>query len=401
LQAVEVSIKRPPLHAGQQEVADHPARFKVIACGRRWGKSRLGSLLAVEWASRGGRVWWAAPDYPRATIGWRMMKTLVRQIPGAVIREAERRVEFGYSGGVLQVKSTHDPGAARGEGLDRLIWDEAAFGREEAWTLELRPALADKKGDAFFISTFNGENFFYDLYELGQNGAHPDWMSWRFPTVANPFIDPAEIDAARRTLPEAEYQQEFEANPLVYVGAVFPGQKVQEATERPAAWREDLPAFAGLDWGYSNATAFEVNQEDAEGHISWLHENLWVATQLDTRVAGIVSVCRARNVEAIYADAAGATENAALADALDRAGLGTELVAVPFGKFKGEAIKTRRWYLENDLETMSKDVPELIRTTKRFRYKEGTEDVEKVDDHPVDASLAFYASRRGRLVEPR
>ena len=404
---VEVAIERPPLHPGQQEVAEHPARFKVIACGRRWGKTRLGSLLAVERASTGGMVWWVAPDYPRATIGWRMMKALVRQIPGTTVREAERRVEFDY-GGALQVKSAHDLGALRGEGLDRLVVDEAAFMREEAWTLELRPALADKKGDAYFFSTFDGENFFYDLYEVGQSDEHPDWMSWRFPTLANPFIDPQEIDAARRTLPQAEFEQEFEANPLVYVGAVFPGEKVQEATERGSAceWRDDLSTFAGLDWGYTNATAFEVCQEDAEGRTAWLDERSWVATQLETRVSGIVELCRLRKIEAVYADAAGASENAALKAGLIDADLPTEVIAVPFGKklrsgetAKDAGIKTRRWYLENDLEAMSKDVPELIRTTKRYHFKEGTEDVEKVDDHPVDAATCFYASRRYRVVE--
>ncbi len=396
----EVSISRPPLHPGQQEVAEHPARFKVIACGRRWGKTRLGSLLAVERASTGGMVWWVAPDYPRATIGWRMMKALVRQIPGVTIWEAIRRVEFD-GGGALQVKSAHDLGALRGEGLDRLVVDEAAFMREEAWTLELRPALADKKGDAFFFSTFDGENFFYDLYETGQSAEHLNWMSWRFPTVANPFIDPLEVEEARRTLPQAEFEQEFEANPLVYVGAVFPGQKVQQAVERIALPLPDLAKFAGLDWGYTNATAFEVCQEDVEGRVTWLDERSWVATQLDTRIAGIADLCREYRIEAVYADAAGATENAALADALDRAGLRTGLVGVPFGKWKDTGIKVRRWYLENDLESMSKDVPELIRTTKRYRYKEGSEDVVKDDDHPVDAATAFYASRRHRIVEDR
>ena len=186
------------------------------------------------------------------------------------------------------------------------------------------PALADKKGDAFFFSTFDGENWFYDLYELGQSAEHPDWMSWRFPTIANPFIDPLEIETARATTPKAEFEQEFEANPLVYVGAVFPGEKVQQATERLAVIRDDC-LFAGLDWGYTNATAFEVCQEDTEGRVAWFDERSWVATQLDTRVDSIVDLARRYQLEAIYADAAGATENAKLGDALDRAGLQNSL----------------------------------------------------------------------------
>jgi hypothetical protein len=111
-----------------------------------------------------------------------------------------------------------------------------------------------------------------------------------------------------------------------------------------------------------------------------------------------VKVCREQSVEAIYADAASPADNARLVDALDRAELPTEVVAVPFGKWKDTGIKTRRWFLENGLEDLSPACPELIRSTKRYHYKEGTEDVVKEDDHPVDAATAFYSSRSGALV---
>jgi hypothetical protein len=77
------------------------------------------------------------------------------------------------------------------------------------------------------------------------------------------------------------------------------------------------------------------------------------------------------------------------------------VITVAFNKYKDSGIKARRWYLEQGLEDISPDCPELIRTTKRYRYKEETqkEEVVKEDDHPVDAATAFYASRRTSLVE--
>jgi hypothetical protein len=277
-----------------------------------------------------------------------------------------------------------------------VVLDEAAFQKADVWPSAIRPALADKKGWALLIGTFFGENWFYDLYQRGQQEDSGEWESWRFPSAANPFLDPDEIEEARRTTARAEFEQEWLANPLVYVGAVFPGEKVQEASERET---RDGIHYAGLDWGYTNATAFEVCTEDAEGRISWVYEKLWVATQIETRVSQIVHTCAERGIEAIYADAAGADENAMLGERLGDAGLKTVLVPVPFGKFKDGGIKARRWYLEQGLEAMDpKAVPELLRTTKRYRYKEGTDDVVKEDDHPVDASIAFYASRRGVVV---
>ena len=393
------------LHPGQRDVHRSRARFRVVACGRQWGKTRYACAWALQKAVSGKAGWWVAPDSNVADIGWETLRKLASQVPGASIQDSYPRTVRFPSGGWLQVKGAHLPGKLRGRTLDFLVVDEAAFIADgDRWHSELRPTLAIRGGEALFVSTFNGENWFYDLYERGQDPEQPEWESWRKPSTENPYFPLEELEQARRTTPEAEFEQEYMANPLVYVGAVFPGEKVQDATERGhtplCVWRDDLSTYAGLDWGYSNATAFEVCQEDSEGRIAWLTERLWVATQLETRVGAMVDICRERGIEAIYADAAGATENAALADALDRAGLPTEIVRVPFGKYKDSGIKVRRWYLEQGLEAMG-DVPELIRTTKRYRYKEGSEDVVKEDDHPVDAATAFYASRRGALVGDR
>jgi hypothetical protein len=389
-------------HEGQSEVHTSKARFRVVACGRQWGKTRYAAVWALKKAVAGQAGWWVAPDANVADIGWDEIKPLASQVPGAVIKDSYPRTVTFPSGGWLQVKGAHLPGKLRGRTLDFLVVDEAAFILTgERWNSELRPTLAIRGGEALFVSTFNGENWFYDLYELGQDENYPEWASWRKPSTENPYFPLEELELARATTPEAEFEQEYMANPRVYVGAVFPGEKVQQATERRTEILPELPKFAGLDWGYTNATAFEVCQEDTEGRITWFEECLWVSTQLETRVGAMVESCRHNKIEVVYADAAGADGNAMLAAHLEDAGLPTVVVKVPFNKYKTHGIEARRWFLEQDLETMSAAVPELIRTTKRYRYKEGTEDPLKEDDHPVDAATAFYASRRGALVADR
>jgi hypothetical protein len=358
-----------------------------------------------------------APDANIADVGWETLRKLAHQLEGVRVKESQpRTIEFP-GGGWLQVKGAHLPGKLRARTLHFVVVDEAAFIDDpRRWNSELQPTLAINRGEGLFISTFNGENWFYDLYQLGQSD-DPEWESWRKPSTENPYFPPEELERARRTTPQAEFEQEYLANPLIYVGAVFPGEKVQEAVERgageddevvyPPAWPEGDPrryedlrlAYAGLDWGYTNATAFIVCKENSgSGRVTWFHEHLWTQTDIDVRVNAIVKVCREQSVEAIYADAASPADNARLVDALDRAELPTEVVAVPFGKWKDTGIKTRRWFLENGLEDLSPACPQLIRSTKRYHYKEGTEDVVKEDDHPVDAATAFYSSRSGALV---
>lgn len=201
----------PPLHSGQAEVRQHPARFKVLSCGRRWGKTRLGSALCVEIGMRGGRAWWVAPTYKTGKIGWRSIRFLSQQVRGADISLGEQLVTFP-GGGSVQIRSADDPQGLRGEGLDFVVLDECAYMKEAAWTEALRPALSDRLGGALFISTPHGLNWFRDLWLRGHDRDFPDWHSWRFQTSDNPYIAHDEIENARRSLLGRIFRQEYEAD---------------------------------------------------------------------------------------------------------------------------------------------------------------------------------------------
>lgn len=241
-----LTVRLPVLHDSQRAIWQHPARFQVVSAGRRFGKSRLASLRCVVAALNGQRAWWVFPSYPMAAVGWRMLKRLAVQIPGIALREVERLIEFP-GGGIVQIRSADNPDSLRGESLDELIMDEAAFMREEAWTEALRPTLSDRKGRALFISTPKGRNWFWRAWQLGQVG--DEWMSWQFPTTSNPHIDPAEVEAARRNLPERIFAQEYLAEFIEDGGGVF--RRVMEAaTAQPEDHADpECEYLIGADWG--------------------------------------------------------------------------------------------------------------------------------------------------------
>jgi hypothetical protein len=164
-----MNVQLPPIHSGQQVIVSSGHRFRVLACGRRWGKTRLGALLCLEVALRGGRAWWVAPSYKMAFVGWRLVTQLALQVPGSEIRKADQLVMLP-GGGSVQVRSADNPQSLRGEGLDFLVMDECAFIPEAAWTEALRPALSDRLGRALFISTPKGRNWFWRLFVRGQAG---------------------------------------------------------------------------------------------------------------------------------------------------------------------------------------------------------------------------------------
>lgn len=215
-----IDVILPPLHSAQAEIVNSPARYKVLCCGRRFGKTRLAVLIALAEMLRGGSVLWAAPSFDKAHIGWRLFEELGRQIPVLEFKRAERRIT-APNGGWVAVRSTDTEGGLRGEGISLLVIDECAYVRNfnAIWEQELRPALTDQKGKAMFISTPRGMNHFYTLFMNASRD--PEWQSWQLPSSMNPFLDPTEIEAARRSLPALVFRQEYLAEFVQLAGTLF------------------------------------------------------------------------------------------------------------------------------------------------------------------------------------
>lgn len=238
------------LHSGQMQVHNSSARFKVLACGRRWGKTRLGVNECLGIAARGGRAWWVAPSYKMSEVGWRPLRQIATRIEGVDVRRVDRQIVLP-GGGEVSVRSADNPDSLRGDGLDLVVVDECAFVIEEAWTEALRPALSDRQGAAMFISTPKGRNWFWRAYMRGQDGNEAEWQSWRFPTASNPYIQSGEIEAARKMLPELAFQQEYLAEFLEDSGLVF--RNIRACIALPPSGPEPGRAYVmGVDWAQSH-----------------------------------------------------------------------------------------------------------------------------------------------------
>ena len=248
----ERTIALDRLHAGQQRVLAGAARpgvrYVVVDCGRRWGKTSLAIERVVRPALAGKPVAWFGPTYRNLAETWR--KTVELLTP--VIKqksEQEHRLEL-ITRGVVDMWSLEEPKVARGRAYARVVFDEAAQvgNLEEAWTYVIRPTLTDYAGDAWFLSTPNGLNFFHTLYLRGQD-EQSSWWSVKAPSAENPFLPAGEIEAARGELPERVFAQEYLADFLSEEGAVF--RRIKEsATALPQNQAIQGHAYAvGVDWG--------------------------------------------------------------------------------------------------------------------------------------------------------
>lgn len=195
----------------QQSVFNSKHRFKVVAAGRRCGKSRLSAVtLLIEGLNcpDGSSVMYVAPTLGQArTIIWDLLHDLGRPvIKSSHVNNLEITL---INGRKILVRGADNPDSLRGVSLTYLVLDECAFVKQDVWEKILRAALSDKKGRALFISTPSGRNWFYDTFKLGQSEEDEEWKAWHFTTQDNETIDPKEIEAAKRTLSSFAFKQEY------------------------------------------------------------------------------------------------------------------------------------------------------------------------------------------------
>ena len=197
----------------QQEVFEDPTRFKIVAAGRRTGKSRLAAWMLVIYAlqAQRGHVFYVAPTQGQARD---IMWTTLLEIAHPVIKASHiNNLQITLiNGAIISLKGADRPETMRGVSLKFLVMDEYADMKPSVWEQILRPALADQKGDAMFIGTPMGRNHFYDLFHYAELGDDDSYKAWHFTSYDNPLLDPEEIDTAKKSMSSYAFRQEFMAS---------------------------------------------------------------------------------------------------------------------------------------------------------------------------------------------
>ena len=202
----------------QQQVWEDPTRFKIVAAGRRTGKSRLAAWMLIVNALRRssrqadkGHVFYVAPTQGQARdIMWQTLLELAHPVvTSSHINNLQIKL---VNGATISLKGADRPETMRGVSLKFLVMDEYADMKPEVFEQILRPALADQKGSALFIGTPMGRNHFYDLYKYAELEDDESYTAWHFTSYDNELLDPDEIDLAKKSMSSYAFRQEFMAS---------------------------------------------------------------------------------------------------------------------------------------------------------------------------------------------
>ena len=256
----------------QQKVWNDKTRFKIVAAGRRTGKSRLAAWMLIINAleSERGHVFYVAPTQGQARdIMWQTLLELGHPvITSSHINNLQIKL---INGATISLKGSDRPETMRGVSLKFLVMDEYADMKPEVFEQILRPALADQKGTALFIGTPMGRNHFYELYKYAELDDDPTYKSWHFTSYDNPLLDPEEIDVAKKSMSSYAFRQEFMASFEARGSEMFKEEWVQ-FTESP----EDGDYYVSIDL----AGFEEVNKKKTKN------------SKLDETAIAVVKVCQ-------------------------------------------------------------------------------------------------------------
>lgn len=306
-------------HTGQVRVIEAQNRNRVIAAGRRFGKSEIGGHKLFQEAlntrlvksrledlQKRREFWIVGPSYTDSEKEFRIVwnelsKAGLRDYfdkPGSYNNPEQGDMHISLWGGrfMVHAKSEKHPDSLVGEGLSGVILAEAAKLKATTYNKLIRPTLADFDGWSLMTSTPEGKNWFYEMWKRGQDPNRPDWWSMRAPSWTNPYVYPKgasddaiillrraienhemqdtalyeklgvdpEIGELVGDLTEEAFNQEIGAEFTEFVGRVFKGFD-EETHVGDFEFEPSWATYAAVDYGFTNPSVWLLIQVDPFG----------------------------------------------------------------------------------------------------------------------------------------
>ncbi len=413
-----------------------PSRNRVSAAGRRVGKSTAGGHELIPEAFRaymtrqhleetGNRMeyWIVGPGYVDSEKEFRVFYNDCKRLqlpfdkPGTYYdtRSGDMTVSLWEGRFLVTAKSSVHPERLVGEGLHGAIMAEAAKMKESTWSKYVRPTLADFRGWTLFNSTPEGKNWFYEMWNQGQDPAFEDWWSIRAPSWANTAVFPGgrqdrEILSLEQELTSEMFNQEIGASFSEYAGRVF-GAWDEEIHVGDFEYRSDLPVHIATDYGWTNPNVALFLQVDEFNQV-WILDCYYERHRSADEMADDLierfgpQVDRART---LFPDPEDPSSSYTLSSRLKLVAQGNT-----GGPIKDRLELIRRWLKEENTH-LPYDHPErrprlhvnrrcrqMIREMDAYRYPERANEVNgapenpmKKDDHTPEALGRFFAGYFG------
>ena len=199
-------------------------------------------------------------------------------IPQQLIKSknsSDMRIEL-FNGSIYCVMGIDGKNATQARGMNPsfVIMSEYAYMDPESW-YTLEPRVAQNDGTALFLSTPNGQNHFYHLYNHACKG-EGDYFGSRMTIEDTQTLSLEHIENLRREgIPEDFIQQEYYCNFNRGAEGSYYGKQIQQARDENRLCRltlnRDLPVHTSWDIGIGDSTSIYFVQQLNSGRLNVLH----------------------------------------------------------------------------------------------------------------------------------
>ncbi len=256
----------------QAKLHNELARFNVVVCHRRFGKTVFAinqmiksAIQDLQAGKKAPRYAYLAPLFKQAkTVAWDELKRLLIDFPDVKFNEAELRADF--MGARIQLYGADNPDTLRGIYLDGVILDEYAQMNPKMYSEVIRPALSDRKGWGIFIGTPKGKNEFYDIYHSAKE--KKGWKRFLFKASETGILDDEELEMARQDMAETEYEQEYECSWSAALRGAYYAKELEIAYDEERVgnvpYDPSKQVVTAWDLGVSDSTSIWFAQYDGK-----------------------------------------------------------------------------------------------------------------------------------------
>jgi len=220
---LELPIKNFPK---QQSIFDSPARFKIVAKGRRFGLTKGAANDFVKCALEGKFKKGLWGDVINANIDRYIERYFIphlNKLPRTMWEWRKQANMLTINGAYIDFRSATHPESWEGFGYDKSFLNEAGIILKDPylWNNTIRPMFWDYPGQHVIGGTPKGKGVFFELAERGKDSSQPNYDYFHFTSFDNPFL---QLDLLRQdmaSMPDRVIQQEIYAQFLEDTGVVF------------------------------------------------------------------------------------------------------------------------------------------------------------------------------------
>ena len=284
-------------------------RFVSAAVSRRQGKTYIANIIGqLVSLVPGSNILIMSPNYSLSQISFDLQRNLIKHFDLEVTKDnAKDKVIEISNGSTVRMGSINQVDSCVGRSYDLIIFDEAALADgKDAFNVALRPTLDKDNSKAIFISTPRGRNnWFSEFFYRGFSDEFPEWCSIRATYKDNPRMSETDIAEARKSMSEAEFRQEYEADFNTYEGQIWKFNFETQVKDFSQLDTSKMDVFAGLDVGYKDPTAMCVIAYDWDKEQYYLVDEYFDAERTtEQHAAQIQSLIDRWDIDYIYIDSA-------------------------------------------------------------------------------------------------